>query len=165
MTWTSYFWHVWGDFGINTKQVALTLVFLPHLAWLMGDAIARVAYRKLISGKRLLEWVTADQTENGSLHDLASFLRLMYPVTLFAIVSAILVIVLRPQALLVASPFLIAWAMSPLLAYLISCAGGSSRESSHESEWFRAADNAINCAAHLAFLRGLRQRCRPLVAA
>ena len=113
MTWTSYFWRVWGDFGINTKQVALTLVFLPHQAWLMGDAIARAAYRKLISGKRLLEWMTADQTENGSLHDLASFSRLMYPVTLFAIISAILIIALRPQALLVASPFLIAWAMSP----------------------------------------------------
>ncbi len=131
VTWTSYFWRVWGDFGINTKQVALTLVFLPHQAWLMGDAIARVAYRKLISGKRLLEWMTADQTENGSPHDLASFSRLMYPVTLFAIISAVLIIALRPQALLVASPFLIAWATSPLLAYLVSCAGGPTRESSH----------------------------------
>jgi cyclic beta-1,2-glucan glucanotransferase len=131
VTWTSYFWRVWGDFGINTKQVALTLVFLPHQAWLMGDAIARVAYRKLISRKRLLEWMTADQTENGSLHDLASFSRSMYPVTLFAIISAVLIIALRPQALLVASPFLIIWATSPLLAYLISCAGGSTRESSH----------------------------------
>ena len=90
--WTSYFWHVWGDFGTNTKQVALMLVFLPHQAWLMVDAIARVAYRKLISGKRLLEWVTAAQAESGSRHDLAAFWRLMYPVTLFAIVSAILLI-------------------------------------------------------------------------
>jgi hypothetical protein len=65
VTWTRYFWRVWGDFGINTKQVALTLVFLPHQAWLMGDAIARVAYRKLISGERLLEWAPSDQTENG----------------------------------------------------------------------------------------------------
>jgi cyclic beta-1,2-glucan synthetase len=54
---------VWDDFGVNSKQVALTLVFLPHQAWLMGDAIARVAYRKLISGKRLLEWAPSDQTE------------------------------------------------------------------------------------------------------
>jgi hypothetical protein len=69
--WTSYFWHVWGDFGTNTKQVALMLAFLPHQAWMMVDAIVRVAYRKLISGKYLLEWVTAAQAESGSRHDLA----------------------------------------------------------------------------------------------
>ncbi len=130
--WTSYFWHVWGDFGANTKQVALTLAFLPHQAWLMLDAIARVAYRKLISGKHLLEWVTAAQTESSSLHDRAAFWRLMYPVTLFAIITALLVIAFRPHALLLASPFLIAWAASPLLAYFVSRAGRSLKESSRE---------------------------------
>jgi len=130
--WTSYFWHIWGDFGSNTKQVALMLAFLPHQAWMMVDAIARVAYRKLISGKRLLEWVTAAQAESGSRHDLVAFWRLMCPVTLFAIVSAISLILLRPRAQLIALPFLIAWAASPLLAYLISRPGRSFKESNRE---------------------------------
>ena len=152
--WTSHFWRVWGDFGTNTAQVALTLVFLPHQAWLMVDAIVRAAYRKLISGKRLLEWVTAAQAESGSRHDLVSFSRFMYPVTLFAIVSAILIIAASTaSAQLIASPFLIAWAMSPLLAYLISRAGavrpGNRAMKLNSSE---RQTIAISCAPHLAFL-------------
>ena len=130
--WTSYFWHVWGDFVTNTKQVALMLAFLPHQAWLMVDAIARVGYRKLISGKHLLEWVTAAQAESGSRHDRAAFWRLMYPVTVFAIVTALCVLVLLPPALLPALPFLIAWAVSPLLAYFVSRGLRSPKESSRE---------------------------------
>jgi cyclic beta-1,2-glucan synthetase len=128
VSWTSYFWHVWGDFGTNTKQVALMLAFLPHQAWLLLDAIARAAYRKLLSRKHLLEWVTAAQAESGSRHDLVAFWRLMYPVTLFGIITTLLVIVLRPRALLLALPFLIAWAASPLLAHFVSCAGPSLKE-------------------------------------
>ncbi len=128
--WTSYFWHVWSDFGTNTKQVALTLLFLPHQAWVMLDAIARVAYRKLISGKHLLEWVTAAQTESSSRHDRAAFWRLMYPVTLFASGIALLISVLRPQAFVLALPFLLAWAVSPLLAYYVSSSGRSLKQSS-----------------------------------
>lgn len=120
MTWKSYFRQVLDDFGMNTVRVALTFSFLPHQAWLMGDAIARAAYRKLISGKHLLEWMTADQTEQGSRHDRAAFLRLMAPVTLFALFLAIFIALFRPDALLVALPFLIAWAGSPMLAYFIS---------------------------------------------
>lgn len=132
VTWTSYFWHVWGDFGTNTKQVALTLLFLPHQAWVMLDAIARVAYRKLISGKHLLEWLTAAQTESSTTHDRAAFWRLMYPVTLFALIIALFVIVLRPHALLLTLPFLLAWAASPMLAYFVSSTGPSLKESSRE---------------------------------
>ncbi|MFN0086449.1 MAG: GH36-type glycosyl hydrolase domain-containing protein [Blastocatellia bacterium] len=130
--WTSYFWHVWSDFSTNTKQVALTLAFLPHQAWLMLDAIARVAYRKLVSGKHLLEWVTAAQTESGSRHDCAAFWRLMYPVTLFAILAAALAGMLRPHSFLLASPFLLAWAVSPLLAYVVSRDIVSLKEASRE---------------------------------
>lgn len=130
LPWTSYFWHVWGDFGANAKQVALTFAFLPHQAWVMLDAIARVGYRKLISGRHLLEWVTAAQTESSTPHDRAAFWRLMYPVTLFALVIALLVLVLRPQALLLAMPLLITWAVSPLLAYFVSSNGRSLKEAS-----------------------------------
>ncbi|HEX4951034.1 MAG TPA: glucoamylase family protein [Blastocatellia bacterium] len=130
--WTSYFWHVWSDFGTNTKQVALTLLFLPHQAWVMLDAIARVAYRKLISGKHLLEWVTAAQTESSSKHDREAFWELMYPVTIFAVLLSLLVVVLRPQALWLALPFLLVWAASPMLAYFVSSTGRTFKEASRE---------------------------------
>jgi len=45
----------------------------------MTDAIVRTIYRKLISRKRLLEWVTAADAEKAARNDLAAFLWLMLP--------------------------------------------------------------------------------------
>ena len=59
--WTSHFWGVWGDIRTNTAQAALSFILLPHQAYLMLDAIVRTLYRKLISRRKLLEWVTAAQ--------------------------------------------------------------------------------------------------------
>jgi cyclic beta-1,2-glucan synthetase len=128
----SYFRRVWSDFGTNTKRVALMLVFLPHQAYLMVDAVTRVLYRKLISGKHLLEWMTAAQAESGSREDRAAFWHLIYSGTSFAIVAATLVIILRPQALWLALPFLMAWAASPFVASFVSRAGRSRTELSRE---------------------------------
>ena len=64
--WTSHFWSVWGDVTTNTTQVILSIVFLPHQAYLMTDAIVRTIYRKLVSRKKLLEWVTAADAERSA---------------------------------------------------------------------------------------------------
>ncbi len=118
--WTSHFWSIWGDIRTNSAQVALSLVFLTHQAYLMLDAIVRTIYRNLISRRRLLEWVTAAQTESKARHDLASFLWFMLPGQLLAITAAVGIFFLRPQSLTVAAPFLIIWASSPFVAYWIS---------------------------------------------
>ena len=77
--WTSHFWSVWGDARTNTAQIALEIVFLAHQAGLMVDAIARTIYRKLVSRRHLLEWVTAASSEASSKHDLPAFIRFMWP--------------------------------------------------------------------------------------
>ncbi|MDT4898251.1 MAG: cyclic beta,2-glucan synthetase [Acidobacteriota bacterium] len=118
--WTSHFWSVWGDIRTNTAQVALTLTFLAHQSYLMMDAIARTVYRKLISHKHLLEWVTAAQAETASKHDRKAYLRFMWPAELLVASVLALIFWLRPGALAVAAPFLIAWALSPLIAHWIS---------------------------------------------
>ena len=130
VTWTSYFRHIWDGFGTNTKQVALALAFLPHQAWFLLDAIARVGYRKRISGKHLLEWVTAEQAESRGRLTQGAFFRSMYPVVVFAIAAAVCILAIRPQAAGAAAAFLIAWGASPLLAFLIS-SGGAASGSSH----------------------------------
>ena len=73
--WTSHFWSVWGDFRTNTAQAVLSIVLLPHQAYLMCDAIVRTLYRKLYLKRKLLEWVSAAQAESSARHDLPSFLR------------------------------------------------------------------------------------------
>jgi cyclic beta-1,2-glucan synthetase len=118
--WTSHFWSVWGDVRTNTAQVALALVFIAHQAFLKADAIARTLYRMLVSRRRLLEWTTAAQAEGGSSHDRATFLRFMWPAAALALSALALVLWLHPAALPVAAPFILAWLLSPLVAYLIS---------------------------------------------
>ncbi|HYE64262.1 MAG TPA: glucoamylase family protein [Pyrinomonadaceae bacterium] len=118
--WTSHFWSIWGGALTNTAQVALTTTFLAHQAYLMADAIIRTLYRKLISHKHLLEWVTAAHAERGSLHDRTAFLRFMWPAELIAGAAATLILLFRADALLVAAPFLLAWLASPLVAHWVS---------------------------------------------
>ena len=118
--WTSHFWSVWGDVRTNTAQVALTITFLAHQSYLMVDAISRTAYRKLVSHKYLLEWVTAAQAESASRHDRRAYLRLMLPIELLVCELLALVLWNNPAALPVAAPFLAAWALSPLVAHWVS---------------------------------------------
>ncbi|HMG74377.1 MAG TPA: glucoamylase family protein [Pyrinomonadaceae bacterium] len=118
--WTSHFWSVWGDMRTNTAQLALEVVFLAHQGWLMADAIGRTVYRKWISGRHLLEWQTAAHAEKSSTHDIPAFLKFMWPAEAITLVSAVLVILTRPRALPLAIPFLLSWALSPLIAFYVS---------------------------------------------
>ncbi|MGH9967775.1 MAG: GH36-type glycosyl hydrolase domain-containing protein [Pyrinomonadaceae bacterium] len=118
--WTSHFWSVWGDIRTNTAQVGLSVVFLVHQAYLMVEAIVRTIYRKLISRRKLLEWVTAAQAEGAARHDLGSFLLFMLPAVLLVLLATVLILWLRPASLSFAAPFLVAWAMAPFVAYWVS---------------------------------------------
>ena len=118
--WTSHFWNVWGDTLTNIQQIAITIVFLAHQAYLMTDAITRTLYRLLVSRQHLLEWVTAAQAEQGSAHDARAFLRFMWPASALAIAVTAFVLWSNPPAIILAAPFVLAWAFSPLIADWIS---------------------------------------------
>ncbi len=135
--WTSHFWSIWGDLRTNTAQFGLSLVLIAHQACLQAHAIALTFYRKLISRKKLLEWATAAQVENGSAHDRGAFWQLMWPVEVVSVGVAVLVSITRPSAFLFAAPFLILWAASPLIAYWVS------RELPKKKESLAADDERI----------------------
>ena len=118
--WTSHFWSIWGDVRTNTAQIALEILFLAHQAVLMSDAIARTLYRKLVSHKNLLEWTTAARSERTSKHDLQAFVRYMWPAEVVVVVGAALIGLTDAGALPVAAIFLVTWAISPVIAFLVS---------------------------------------------
>ncbi|HWO01644.1 MAG TPA: carbohydrate-binding protein, partial [Blastocatellia bacterium] len=118
--WTSHFWNVWGDARTNTAQAGLSLILLAHQAYLQVHAIALTFFRKHISKKKLLEWMTAEQTEKGSAHDLRAFWQLMWPSEVLVLATALAVAMVRPEALLLATAFLIVWAIAPLVANWVS---------------------------------------------
>ena len=127
--WTSHFWSVWGDVRTNTAQVALSILFLPHQAYLMTDAIVRTIYRKVISRKKLLEWVTAADAEKAARNDLAAFVWLMLPAELLALLAVGLTWSLKPAAFGVVIAFAAVWVLSPFAAYWVSKPAGRNASS------------------------------------
>ncbi|MFY9608370.1 MAG: glucoamylase family protein [Blastocatellia bacterium] len=118
--WTSHFWSVWGDVRTNSAQAGLSLILIAHQAWLQIHAISLTFYRKHISKKKLLEWVTAEQAEKGSAHDLRAFWLLMWPSEVLVVGLGLLIAVVKSSAFVFAAPFLVVWSAAPLVAYWVS---------------------------------------------
>ena len=103
-----------GTFANSFGFTVLKLTFLPHHMLLSLDAIARSLGRRLLSGKRLLEWETAAQAENTSSRTTLDRYLQMSP--LMALGIGALLALIHAQALAAAAPVLILWAVAPLVA-------------------------------------------------
>jgi hypothetical protein len=91
----------------------LNLVFLPHQTLLALDAIVRSLVRRFITGERLLEWVSAAQSESRSSNR-GTVDRYLVLMPFIAIGLGCLVYFFAPHknAVLFAAPILVAWAFS-----------------------------------------------------
>jgi hypothetical protein len=90
------------------------LIFLPHHMLLSLDAIVRSLVRLFLSGKNLLDWETAAQSEsNVGRGSLDMYLKLS-PV--IALTIAMGLALTHSDALFAASPILILWALAPAVA-------------------------------------------------
>ena len=58
-------------------QSVFILAFLPYQAWLVFDAVIRTLYRLYVSGRNLLEWVTAADVERTLKTHLLGFIKRM----------------------------------------------------------------------------------------
>ena len=99
-------------------NILLGLIFLAHQALVGVDAIVRSNVRRLITGKRMLEWETAAEAEVGQAKrtPVDTYMRIMPLVVLFLAVT--LYLLNRPA--LVMWPFLVAWALSGAVARWLS---------------------------------------------
>ena len=91
-----------------------TLAFLPQQALLSMDAIARTLVRSFVTRHRLLEWETAAEAEAG--HKLAAVDRYLSVVPAVSVLIGLVLAGLSPHSLLIASPVLLLWALSPRLS-------------------------------------------------
>jgi cyclic beta-1,2-glucan synthetase len=93
---------------------------LAHQAWLSADAVARTLVRLYVTKRHLLEWVPAEQAAYGAdLRLRAVYWNLRGGVVL-AGVSGAVVGVFAPEAWLLAAPFVLMWALSPVFSWRIS---------------------------------------------
>lgn len=110
------------DVATACAQTALVVAFLAHQAWLMMDAIGRTLFRVFVSHRRLLEWMTAAQTQQLRRTDWWSFVGQMAGSLAVACGAAVFVGYAGPAALPVAAPILLAWFLSPVIARWVSLA-------------------------------------------
>jgi cyclic beta-1,2-glucan synthetase len=94
------------------------IIFLPHEAFIILDAITTTLIRLFFTRKRMLQWVSAAHTVQlfGKTLHLKSAWEAMSNSLLLAVLFTILLVVIRPAALLVALPLLIGWIASPYIA-------------------------------------------------
>jgi cyclic beta-1,2-glucan synthetase len=101
-------------------QVALTAVFLANQSLLALDAIARTLVRLFVSRRRMLEWETAAAAEARLGTGLKQFVRSMWQAVALAVGLGALVAWLNPAELPAAAPWLLAWLLSPVVAWWVS---------------------------------------------
>lgn len=106
--------------GQHFARALLALIWLPHEALYSLDAILRTLWRIAISRRRLLQWSPSREVERVSTNDLAELFRSMWIGPLLAVAILAVLWLRRPDALLVAGPFLLMWLVSPAVAWWIS---------------------------------------------
>lgn len=111
---------VLSDLALALWQVSLSVSFLAHQAWSMGDAIVRTLYRLFISRRHLLEWTSAAQAKILFSHHKRSIYSRMACAPLLAAGSTGLVLTFAPERFWPAVPFLWLWFLSPTIAQHIS---------------------------------------------
>ena len=105
-------------------QVVFTLASLPYEAFFSLDAIARTAWRMLVTHKRLLEWSPSGDpdknTRSSRVGGLAGVCRTMWFAPFLAVAAAIYTALFNPAALGAAASILFLWFVSPVIAWWIS---------------------------------------------
>ncbi len=102
--------------GILARAI-LTFAILPHKAYVSLNAITKTLYRKYISKKNLLEWVTAEEAELTTKTTLASYYKLMFANVITAIFTFIYSILKLNIAWFLVS---ILWITAPAIMWYIS---------------------------------------------
>ena len=98
----------------------LTLAWLPHEAFYSLEAILRTLWRMVISRRRLLQWHPSSEVARAGGNQLGALVRFMWFGPALALVTAAVLSLQRPSALVVAMPLLLSWLLSPALAWWAS---------------------------------------------
>ncbi|HSZ11570.1 MAG TPA: glucoamylase family protein, partial [Rhizomicrobium sp.] len=103
------------DLGLGLTQSAFLITFLAHQAWMTVDAIARTLFR-VVTRRRLLEWVTAAQADEVTPFDRRTLAMQIVASAIFAAVVGLLMYYAGHGGWRVSVPFAVMWLFSPAVA-------------------------------------------------
>jgi len=118
--WRAVYAHVRFSLASTAGQFALQVVFLANQAGVMLDAVGQTLYRLFVSHRHLLKWETAAATEQRLGNHVWAFVRTMKPAMVLAAVAIGVLFVAPIQDYVLVIPFILVWALSPLVAFLVS---------------------------------------------
>jgi cyclic beta-1,2-glucan synthetase len=98
----------------DLRRAIVMISFLPHQAWLTIDAITRVAYRRTISRRKLLQWQTAERAHLLAHRHMDAIFQQMVTISCLSVVLAFALGLKGGMA--PTSTFIGLWIASPLLA-------------------------------------------------
>ena len=110
----------WREPRDRLVRSVFAIIFLADYAGMALNAIVRVAYRRIVTRRLLLEWETAQEAHQRARNRQRQFIlhRLWIPAA--AAVLFVAALVRGPSALWAMSPFLILWALFPLAVIFIN---------------------------------------------
>ena len=114
------------------------IAFLPHQAWVSVDAIVRVAYRRIVSRRHLLEWQTAEATGAEAHRHLSTTMQQMLGVCRTVAAAGDQCSHDR-KALAPTFAFLALWAASPALMRWLNASAPLFRKDKLDTRFLRRA--------------------------
>ncbi len=111
-SWAGHLRGLWAHATLHLQQFLVGLALLPDIAYAGVDAVVRTAYRRLVSKRNLLEWVSFAQTRRDAA---SAPWRERLGVAPIVAAALPLILATRPEAIGVALPFLAVWLTLPWL--------------------------------------------------
>ena len=98
-------------------RIIITIGVLPYKAYISLKAIIKTIYRKHVSHKKLLEWLTSEEAEKQAANDIISYIRTMFINIVFAVCAIYFSVV---QSDILIGIIGIIWGIMPLVMWYIS---------------------------------------------
>ena len=102
-----------GYLGVIYRSI-ISILILPHKAWISLKSIIKTLYRLIFSKQHLLEWMTSEEAEKNSKDTLISYIKEMK----FNIIFGVLVLIINYNSVLLGIGVL--WLLAPLIMFYIS---------------------------------------------
>jgi cyclic beta-1,2-glucan synthetase len=102
------------------NQALFFMISLPYEAYFNFDAIIRTCWRLFISKRRLLEWNSAGSVNHQDDNRLIETYKTLWISPAFAILSALVLSIWYPNALIIVWPIILLWSLFPAIVWWVS---------------------------------------------
>ncbi|HLD43816.1 MAG TPA: glycosyl transferase, partial [bacterium] len=105
---------------LDLARIIVETALLPYQSWMNLDALLRSLYRRFVSHRHLLEWSTAQKTQDNAQTKAPKYLTIIASSGGISTFLMLLFLLFKPDCLLLVFPWLVLWLASPLMAWSLN---------------------------------------------